>query len=129
MTCKPAPTANASKPSRMSSATSAITTLTRSGTASPSASRAPGFFLWYSLVTVVPCLLGSSLVDAQHLPHGRRQAGDRHLKFHETRDNLRQSDRLDPLESVIGQTLIARSLARPGRLFGSAVGRVCSCSQ
>jgi hypothetical protein len=40
------------------------------------------------LVTVVPCLLGSSLVDAQHLPHGRRQAGDRHLKFHETRDNL-----------------------------------------
>ena len=82
------PTANASRPSRMSSATSAITTLTRSGTASSSASRAPLFFLWYSLVTVVPCLLGSSLVDAQHLPHGRRQVGDRHLKFHESRDNL-----------------------------------------
>ena len=48
----------------------------------------PGFFLWYYLVTVVPCLLGSSLADAQHLPHGRRQVGDRHLKFHESRDNL-----------------------------------------
>ncbi len=28
------------------------------------------------------------MADAQHLPQGRRQAGDRHLKFHETRDNL-----------------------------------------
>ncbi len=28
------------------------------------------------------------MADAQHLPHGRRQAGDRHLNFHETRDNL-----------------------------------------
>jgi len=28
------------------------------------------------------------LADAQHLPQGRRQAGDRHLKFHENRDNL-----------------------------------------
>jgi hypothetical protein len=28
------------------------------------------------------------LADARHLPHGRSQAGDRHLKFHETRDNL-----------------------------------------
>ncbi len=25
---------------------------------------------------------------AQHLPQGRHQAGDRHLKFHEHRDNL-----------------------------------------
>ena len=25
---------------------------------------------------------------AQHLPQGRHQAGDRHLNFHETRDNL-----------------------------------------
>jgi hypothetical protein len=24
----------------------------------------------------------------EYLPHGRTQAGDRHLKFHETRDNL-----------------------------------------
>jgi ABC-type multidrug transport system fused ATPase/permease subunit len=28
------------------------------------------------------------LADAQHLPEGRRQAGDRHLKFHDARDNL-----------------------------------------
>ena len=28
------------------------------------------------------------MADAQHLPHGRHQAGDRHLNFHETRDNL-----------------------------------------
>ncbi len=28
------------------------------------------------------------MADAQHLPQGRRQAGDRHLKFNETRDNL-----------------------------------------
>ena len=27
---------------------------------------------------------------AQHLPQGRSQAGDRHLNFHETRDNLRE---------------------------------------
>jgi hypothetical protein len=33
MTCKPAPTAKASRPSRMSAATSAITTFTCSGTA------------------------------------------------------------------------------------------------
>ena len=34
-------------------------------------------------------LLGWCLGDAQHLPQGRLQAGDRHtLKFHETRDNL-----------------------------------------
>ena len=25
----------------------------------------------------------------EYLPHGRTQAGDRHLNFHETRDNLR----------------------------------------
>jgi len=43
------------------------------------------------LVTAVPCL-GSSLADAQHLPQGRRQAGDRHLKFHETRDNQQPGD-------------------------------------
>jgi len=28
------------------------------------------------------------LAVAQHLPRGRHQAGDRHLKFHEDRDNL-----------------------------------------
>ena len=30
------------------------------------------------------------LAVAQHLPQGRSQAGDRHLNFHETRDNLRR---------------------------------------
>ena len=29
---------------------------------------------------------------AQHLPQGRSQAGDRHLNFHETRDNLAVHD-------------------------------------
>ena len=28
------------------------------------------------------------MADAQHLPNGRRQAGDRHLKIHDSRDNL-----------------------------------------
>ena len=28
------------------------------------------------------------MADARHLPHGRSRAGDRHLKFYETRDNL-----------------------------------------
>ena len=41
------------------------------------------------------------MADAQHLPHGRRQAGDRHLKFYETRDNLDESSaqacRPDPI--------------------------------
>jgi hypothetical protein len=32
------------------------------------------------------------LADAQHLPQGRSRAGDRHLNFHETRDNLEHVD-------------------------------------
>jgi hypothetical protein len=28
------------------------------------------------------------LAVAQHLAHGRHQAGDRHLKIHDVRDNL-----------------------------------------
>ena len=28
------------------------------------------------------------MADARHLPHGRSRAGDRHLNFYETRDNL-----------------------------------------
>ena len=31
------------------------------------------------------------MADARHLPHGRSRAGDRHLKFYETRDNLRNA--------------------------------------
>ena len=37
-----------------------------------------------------PLLEVVSLADAQHLPEGRHQAGDRHLNFHETWDNLRR---------------------------------------
>ena len=88
ITCNPAPTARASSPSRMSAAISSIATLTCSGTDSMLVSAS---FIWYLLFTVVPCLLGSSLADAQHLPQGRHQAGDRHLKFHESRDNLKRS--------------------------------------
>jgi hypothetical protein len=29
-----------------------------------------------------------SVINARHLPHGRSRAGDRHLNFYETRDNL-----------------------------------------
>jgi hypothetical protein len=34
-----------------------------------------------------------SLADAQHLLQGRSQAGDRHLKFHDARGNLRDLER------------------------------------
>jgi len=36
---------------------------------------------------VVPCL-GCSWRNARYLPVGRSQAGDRHFKFHDERDNL-----------------------------------------
>jgi hypothetical protein len=39
------------------------------------------------LVTAVP-FLSNFLAEARHLPRGRHRAGDRHLKFHETWDNL-----------------------------------------
>ena len=45
-------------------------------------------WIWYFLVTVVPCLYWVVLADAQRLPQGRRQAGDRHLKFQVSRGNL-----------------------------------------
>ena len=48
------------------------------------------------------------MADAQHLPQGRHQAGDRHLKFHEDRDNL-------PAAALgIGRTT-ADELVRTGR--------------
>jgi hypothetical protein len=31
----------------------------------------------------------------EHLPDGRRQAGDRHLKFHDERDNLPVRGRIE----------------------------------
>src|SRR5665811_1699041 len=59
ITCRPAPTARARRPSRMSSAISPIATVTSSGTASPGPALAFGVFLWYLLVTVVPFLVVS----------------------------------------------------------------------
>jgi hypothetical protein len=35
-----------------------------------------------------PCLRGVLGGSPEYLPHGRTQMGDRHLKFHESRDNL-----------------------------------------
>ena len=67
----------------MFSAISAIATLTCSG----NASRAPRAGFWLLFFTAVPLLL-VFLADARHLPHGRSRAGDRHLNFYETRDNL-----------------------------------------
>jgi hypothetical protein len=39
-----------------------------------------------SVVTTLRSIAAS--VVGQYLPHGKTQVGDRHLKFHETRDNL-----------------------------------------
>ncbi len=52
------------------------------------------------------------MVDAQHLPQGRCQAGDRHLKFHEIRDNLvaQVQEWADGLADLYG--LIGRRFAR-----------------
>jgi len=52
------------------------------------------------------------LADAQHLPHGRHQAGDRHLKFHETRDNLMFPETDHYVRFRAGRS---RSRDRPGR--------------
>jgi hypothetical protein len=43
-----------------------------------------------------PLAVGVLWRNARHLPHGRSQAGDRHLNFYETRDNLGEIDE-DPL--------------------------------
>jgi hypothetical protein len=40
------------------------------------------------LRTAVPFPCGVLGGSPEYLPHGRTQAGDRHLKFYETRDNL-----------------------------------------
>jgi len=71
----------------MSAAISSIATLTEAGTANSSASVVLVSLIWYCLVTVVPFLSGV-FVDVQHLSQDKCQAGDRHLKFHEIRDNL-----------------------------------------
>ncbi len=68
----------------MFSAISAIATPTRSGIAGALASTD---WIWLLFFTAVPLLL-VCLGGRRHLPHGRSRAGDRHLKFYETRDNL-----------------------------------------
>lgn len=45
------------------------------------------------------------MADAQHLPQGRHQAGDRHLNFHETRDNLLD----DAEQQLLGLVMDRRS--------------------
>jgi len=48
---------------------------------------APTGWFWLLFFMAVP-FCWCSWRNARHLPHGRSQAGDRHLKFYETRDNL-----------------------------------------
>ena len=62
----------------------AIATPTRSGIAGALAFTDWIWLLFFTAVPLVLCVLA----DARHLPHGRSRAGDRHLKFYETRDNL-----------------------------------------
>jgi hypothetical protein len=69
------------------------------------------------------------LADAQHLPHGRRQAGDRHLNFHEPRDNLcdlakaLRSFKSPPVAvgSVSGN-MLRKLCSREGIVMGVAAG-------
>ena len=76
------------QPSRIEPAISSIATLTRSGTAIPSASGMSIFSFWYFLVTAVPCL--KWCLGGRPTPTSRPvRAGDCHLNFYETRDNLR----------------------------------------
>ena len=71
----------------MFSAISVIATVTRSGTAV-----APTGWIWLLFFTAVP-LLSEFLAERRHLPHGRSQAGDRHLNFYETREYALQFER------------------------------------
>ncbi len=54
------------------------------------------------------------MADAHHLPQGRRRAGDRHLKFYETRDNLgvhRMSRQTQtPMRKVAAASLIGTTI-------------------
>src|SRR4051794_13620100 len=87
--------ARASRPSRIEPAISAIATLTRSGTTNASPLGVSIFCCWYFLVTAVPCRWG---LGGRPTPTSRPvRAGDRHLNFYETRDNLRDGgpSRLD----------------------------------
>ena len=94
ITAIPAATLIASSPSFATTAMSVNARLISSGS---SATRAAWScvttrtFLG-TVFTAVPLFCGRvDLAVAQHLPQGRHQAGDRHLKFHEDRDNLESS--------------------------------------
>jgi hypothetical protein len=71
-TCRPVPTAKASRPSRAVPASSTTATVTCSG--SSSSARSVVAVRWVSFGTAVPFWSGF-LADARHLPHGRHQAG------------------------------------------------------
>jgi hypothetical protein len=73
----------------MLSAISLIATLTRSGMAG---TLAPTGWFWLLFFMAVP-FCWCSWRNARHLPHGRSQAGDRHLKFYETREYALQFER------------------------------------
>ena len=88
------PTASASKPSRIEPAISAIATLTRSGTTDTSPVGVSILSFWYFLVTAVPC--SKWCLGGRPTPTSRPvRAGDRHLNFYETRDNLAPRSSLD----------------------------------
>ena len=85
ITCSPVPTARASSPSRISPASSVKRHAHRVG---------HGGLARVDLLVLVVLAHGGPLPrgvlggSPEYLPHGRTQVGDRHLKFHETRDNL-----------------------------------------
>ena len=54
---------------------------------------------------------------AQHLPRGRHEAGDRHLKFHEDRDNLAVSV-LDKITNKV-QVLAGQATEKYGQATGN----------
>jgi len=77
----------------------------------------------------VPLVSGRvDLAVAQYLPRGRHQEGDRHLKFHEDRDNLVfvvEDDSQDHPDHVDGHRnvfLAASPYARQVRANGCYVG-------
>jgi len=63
-----------------------------------------------------PLAVGVLWRNARHLPHGRSRAGDRHLNFYETRDNLRRAVSGD----CIGVHRQNKSARHPGGVGGGA---------
>src|SRR4051794_10715346 len=112
----------------MEPAISAIATLTCSGTANPSPAGVSILSFWYFLVTAVPC--SKRCLGGRPTPTSRAvRAGDRHLNFYETRDNLRvrlpsavglRRPRTRRHRGTLRATLLAYSVRRPrGRRDGT----------